>query len=86
MSTRDNKRWAEIERELAITLSTAQDVHVSLVLNEPDDQASAIDYDWHSILTEYLDDSEISELVTGLRDAGFAVTAFNGELACTRFG
>jgi D-alanine-D-alanine ligase len=81
MSTRDHTRWSRIERELALTLEMASDIHVSLVWNEPDENALAVDYDWHSILTEYLDDGEKSELLTGLRDAGFAVSVYEGERA-----
>ena len=44
----------------------------------------AVDYEWHSIVTEYLDDGEKSELLTGLRDAGFAVTVYDGERAFLR--
>lgn len=81
MVEKDSGRWSRIERELAITANDAPDTHVSLVLNEPDEHAATVDYDWHSILTEYLDDSERSELITGVRDAGFAATVYDGERA-----
>jgi len=79
MATKGDSRWSQIERELELTRGIAGDTHVSMVLNEPAQSGVAVDYDWHSITTEYLDDSEKSELMTGLRDAGFAATIYDGE-------
>ena len=79
MTLKDSRRWSEIERELSLTLESASSTYVALVLNEPDEFMANIDYDWHSILTEYLDDSERSEILTALRDAGFSAAIYEGE-------
>ncbi|MDE2351909.1 MAG: hypothetical protein KGL66_08450 [Alphaproteobacteria bacterium] len=84
MEKRDDSRWAIIEHELAITRSKAATTHISMVLNEPGPLGTSTDYSWHSIATEYLDDDEKSELVTGLRDAGFGATVYEGETAFIR--
>src|SRR5947209_11089503 len=81
MSGKDGTRWGRIERELEITRKNAHHTHISMVWNEPEEHAFGVDYDWHSVTTEYLDDAEKSELITGLRDAGFAVTPYEGESA-----
>src|ERR1700735_2585250 len=75
----DRMRWSKIEREVSLTLQTARDTSVALVWNEADDFTASVDYDWHSIATEYLDDSERSEIVAALRDARFAVEVYDGE-------
>lgn len=75
----DRIRWSKIEREVSLTLQTARDTSVALVLNEADDFTASVDYDWHSIATEYLDDLERSEIVAALRDARFAVEVYDGE-------
>jgi D-alanine-D-alanine ligase len=81
MGTKDEERWNRIERAVGITKAAAHDTHLSMVLNEPLHSDIAVDYGHHSIATEYLDDTEKSELMTGLRDAGFATTVYDGERA-----
>jgi len=84
MNIRDEARWQRLEPELHRTLETSANTHVSFVWNESDEHAASIDYKWHSILAEYLDDSEKSELLAGLREAGFTVTVYDGERAFLR--
>lgn len=84
MGKRDDARWALVERELATTRARAIETHISMVLNEPGQLGTLSDYSRHSIATEYLDDDEKSELMTGLRDAGFATTVYDGETAFIR--
>ncbi|WP_198031869.1 hypothetical protein [Bradyrhizobium sp. Ec3.3] len=69
---------------MSATLRNSANTHLSFVWNEPEENALAIDYKWHSIVAEYLDDGEKSELLAGLRDAGFAVTVYDGERASLR--
>ena len=79
MAPVDRPRWSKIEREFSLTLRLARDTFVAMVLNEAEEFTAKVDYDWHSIATEYLDDSEKSEILAALRDAGFSSQVYNGE-------
>lgn len=69
--------WARLRALTARTMAQADDITVVLVANKK--AAGLSDSDDRA--TEYLSDSEASQLLTGLQAAGFRTRYFEGELA-----
>lgn len=55
------------------------DIYLALVVNTQSAHSLSQDYSRHSVLTEFLSDIELDEILTGFRDNGIYVEVFLGE-------